>query len=101
MTLSLYITPEASQNADDIAEYLEERNPSAAYRFAQALEQTAEMLCRNPELGERLRADPTGQIRYRTISGFRNYLIFYRRVDAVFEIVRVLHGARDYEQFFE
>ena len=49
----------------------------------------------------RLCADPTGQIRYRTISGFRNYLIFYRRVDDILEVVRLLHGARDYEQFFE
>ena len=70
MTLSLYVTLEASQNADDIAEYLEERNPAAASRFAQAFEETAEMLCNNPELGEQLRADPTGQIRY-CLSGTR------------------------------
>ena len=101
MTLSLHITPEASQEADDIALYLEERNVSAARRFARAFEQTTEMLCRNPALGERLHADPTGQIRYRTIAGFNNYLIFYRRVDSVLEIIRILHGARDYEQFFE
>jgi toxin ParE1/3/4 len=101
MTLSLYISPEASRDADDIALYLEERNASAACRFVDAFEQTAEMLCRSPELGERLRCDPTGQIRYRTISGFKNYLIFYRRVDSVLEIVRILHGARNYEQFFE
>ena len=101
MTLSLHITPEASQEADDIALYLEERNASAARRFAHAFKQTVEMLRHNPELGERLHADPTGLIRYRTISGFKNYLIFYRRIDSVLEIVRILHGARDYEQFFE
>jgi toxin ParE1/3/4 len=92
---------EARQNIKDIGLYLEERNAVAARRFVQAFEQTSEMLCRNPELGERLHADPTGQIRYRTISGFTNYLIFYRRVDNVLEIIRILHGARDYEQFFE
>ena len=99
MTFSVYITPEARQDAKDIARYLEERNVSAARRFLQTVEQIIEMLLQNPELGERLRADPTGQIRYRTISGFRNYLIFYRRVDSVLEIIRVLHGARDYEKF--
>ena len=101
MTLSKHITSDARQNIKDIGWYLEERNPAAARRFVQAIEETAEMLCNNPDLGERLRADPTGQIRYRTISGFRNYLIFYRRVEDILEIVRILHGAQDYEQFFE
>ena len=101
MTLSLFVLPEAEQDIEDIGLYLGERNASAARRFVLAVGQTAEMLCDNPELGERLRADTTGQIRYRTISGFKNYLIFYRRVDSVLEIIRVLHGARDYEPIFE
>ena len=101
MTLSVYVTPEAKRNADDITLYLAERNEVAAWRFADAVDAMIEMLCQNPELGERLHADPIGQIRYRTISGFKNYLIFYRRVDSVLEIIRILHGARDYEQFFE
>ena len=101
MTLSQYISSDARQDIKDVGKYLEERNPTAARRFVQAIDATIEMLCHNPNLGERLRSDPTGQIRYRTISGFRNYLIFYRRVDTVLEIVRILHGARDYEQLFE
>ena len=101
MTLSLFITPEARRNVKDIGRYLEERNATAARRFARAVGQTVEMLRRNPGMGERLRSDPTGQIRYRTISGFRNYLIFYRRVDSVLEIVRVLHGAMDYDKLFD
>jgi toxin ParE1/3/4 len=101
MTLSVYVTPEAKWNADDITLCLAERNEVAAWRFADAVDAMIEMLCRNPELGERLHADPMGQIRYRTISGFTNYLIFYRRVDSVLEVVRILHGARDYEPFFE
>ena len=72
-----------------------------AWRFADAVDAMIEMLCQNPELGERLHADPTGQIRYRTISGFKNYLIFYRQQDSQLQILRILHGARDYEQFFE
>ncbi|MDR0328190.1 MAG: type II toxin-antitoxin system RelE/ParE family toxin [Planctomycetaceae bacterium] len=60
---------------------------------------TIQMLCQNSELEERLHSDPTRQIRYRTILDFRNYLIFYRRVDSVLEIIRILHGARDYDNF--
>ena len=100
MTLSLFITPEANQNVKSIARYLEERNVSAARRFTRAIEKTGNLLLQDPELGERLRSDLTGQIRYRTVSGFRNYLIFYRRVDDVLEIVRVLHGAMDEENVF-
>ena len=100
MTLSLYLSPDVRQDIKDIGRYLEERNVSAARRFTRAVGQTTEMLRQNPELGERLHTDLTGQIRYRTISGFTNYLIFYRRVDSVLEVVRILHGARDYEQFF-
>jgi len=101
MGLSFDILPEAKQDIVTYGDYLAERDLSVAYRFADAVDATIEMLCRSPELGERLRADPTGQIRYRTISGFRNYLIFYRRVEDILEIVRILHGAQNYEQFFE
>ena len=101
MTLSLFILPEAEQDVENIGSYLGERNASAARRFALAVGQTAEMLCNNPELGERLHADTTGQIRYRTISGFKNYLIFYHRVNSVLEIIRILHGARDYEKLLQ
>ena len=100
MTLSLFITSDARQDTKDIGRYLEERNPLAARRFARAVGKTTEMLQRSPELGERLSTDLTGQIRFRTISGFKNYLIFYRQVDTVLEIIRVLHGARDYEDLF-
>ena len=99
MTLSLFITPKANQNVKDIARYLEERNASAARRFTQAVGKTAEMLLQNPEMGELLRSDLTGQIRRRTVLGFGNYLIFYRRVDTTLEIVRVIHGAMDGEPF--
>ena len=43
------------------------RNPSAALKFADAVDETIQMLCRSPNLGERFRADLTGQIRFRTI----------------------------------
>ena len=101
MSLTFRFLLEAEQDFISHGEYLFERNPAAAWRFADAVNETVEMLCNNPELGERLRADVTGQIRYRTISGFKNYLVFYRRVDSILEIIRVLHGARDYEPIFE
>ena len=101
MTLSKFITPEAERNIEDIGDYLEERNPSVARRFTRSVGETIEMLLRNPNLGERLHTDLLGQIRYRTVIDFKNYLIFYRQVGDVLEIIRVLHGASDYEKFFD
>jgi len=101
MTLSPYTTPEARQDVDEIGYYLGERNFSAARRFARSVNATIQMLLRSPELGERWQFDPTGQMRYRTVIDFKNYLIFYRRVDDVLEIVRILHGARDYDKLFD
>jgi len=100
MRLVFDVLPKARQDIAAYGDYLAERSISAAFRFAGAIDATIQMLLQDPELGERLRSDPTGQIRYRTVSGFRNYLIFYRRVDAVLEIVRVLHGAMDEENVF-
>lgn len=95
MTLSLFITPAARLDVKRLAEYLEERNTTAARRFVQAVAKSAEMLLHDPELVERLRSDPSGRIRYRTVLEFRNHLIFYRRTDSALEILRLLHGATD------
>ncbi len=100
MNLVFDILPEAKRDIVSHGDYIGERNLSAALRFADAVDGAIKMLCENPDLGERLRSDPSGQIRYRTVSGFTNYLIFYRRVDQVLEIVRVLHGAMEYGNFF-
>ena len=101
MRLILDVHPEARLDIASYGDYLAERNPAVALRFADAVDATVQMLLRNPNLGERLHADLTGEIRYRTVLDFKNYLIFYRRVDDVLEIVRVLHGARDYTQLFD
>ena len=101
MCLAFDILPEAEEDIVSCGDYLAERNLSAAWRFADAIDETIQMLCKNPEFGEQLQADPTGTIRYRTIVKYRSYLIFYRRVDSVLEVVRIIHGARDYERLFE
>ena len=101
MNLTPRTLPEAKQDIESYGDYIAERNPSAALRFTDAVDATVKMLLRNPELGERLHADLTGEIRYRTVLDFKNYLIFYRRVDSVLEVVRVLHGARDFGKFFD
>ena len=69
-------------------------NPAAAIRIADDLMRAARGLGRFPP---RFRAVPGTDIRRRAVGP---YLIFYRVTDRV-EIVRILHGARDWLALLE
>jgi toxin ParE1/3/4 len=87
----------------EISGYISQDNPSAANDVIDATFSTFEMLADSPGMG-RLRIFMDGRlkkIRSFPVSGFSNYLIFYREAANGIEIVRVVHGARDLEKFFE
>ena len=96
------IRPLAYVDLAEISEYIAKDNPRAARRFILAAEETFEWLAKNPDAGElcgfesRLAAD----IRWRLVKEFKNYLVFYRPVERGVQIVRVLHGARDFGNIF-
>lgn len=103
MPLTLMMTPLAQRDIGEIADFIARDNLNAALRFIDTVEETCKNLAEMPELGtlchfkHRLAAD----MRVRSIAGYSNYLIFYRVRDSRLEIVRVLHGARDYELLFQ
>ncbi|MDR3233400.1 MAG: type II toxin-antitoxin system RelE/ParE family toxin [Planctomycetaceae bacterium] len=101
MTLRPYYTLKAKKDVDEICNYFDERSDSVADRFQQQVNETVQMLCRNPDIGERFRADPSGQTRYRTLMKFRNYMIYYRRENERLQILRIVHSARDDKTLFE
>jgi toxin ParE1/3/4 len=101
MTLTAWYAPAARQDIYECAEYLESRDFSVADRFRKCVQETVELLCGNPELGERFRRDLTGTTRRRGVLNFANYLIFYRREESTLQILRIIHGARDYDKFFD
>jgi len=77
--------------------FIAQDNPEAADRFIRAVVSRFPMLASMPkagrqreELSARLRSFPVG-----------NYVIFYRPMENGIEIVRVLHGARDFPPLFE
>jgi toxin ParE1/3/4 len=47
---------------------------------------------RNPELRD---------VRRLTVTGFENWLLFYRDTEDRIDVIRVLHGARDIAAIFE
>ena len=77
--------------------YIAERSVSAANRMIEKLHSEAEILAEFPGFGQRrddlkpgLRSWPVGK-----------YVIFYVPTDSGIAIVRVLHGARNFDSEFE
>ena len=77
--------------------YIAERSVSAANRMIDKLHSEAEILAEFPGFGQRrddlrsgLRSWPVGK-----------YIIFYVSTDSGIAIVRVLHGARNFDSEFE
>ena len=99
MALPLRLFPLARQDIVETADYIAHDSLDAALRFLDAAENTFDQLTMMPELGACCgfkRADAL-ETRVWPISGFRNYLVFYRVHHARLEIIRVLHGAQDYQ----
>jgi len=103
--MSLPVIP-SDVATDDIAElysYFLEHGESLAMKFMDCLNETYSMVANMPELGElcRFREPAMKDARVRSVKKFSNYLIFYRIESDRIEILRVLHGARDYMNLFD
>ena len=94
---------DAKADITEIGLYFAERDRNVEDRFYQALDKTVRVLCRSPNIGERchFRNPRTKGMRMWLISGFSNYLIFYRVQGNILQILRVIHGARDNAAMFD
>jgi toxin ParE1/3/4 len=87
---------QADADLDEIADYIADRNPSAALRQIDAFYQKFALLGRQPLMGQ-----SCGHLR----PGLRcfsagTYVIFYVPRDDGIEVERVVHGARDITSMF-
>jgi toxin ParE1/3/4 len=80
--------------------YIARENLTAADRLLQAAEETFKSIAEDPGIGSQRNFRKLVGIRSRTVTGFKNYLIFYRTQGEVVVVVRVLHGMRDLPKFF-
>jgi toxin ParE1/3/4 len=97
------LKPAAEKDISHLVHYFFSRSVETASRFYSAVEDAGKQLAESPELGQRI-ASPSeriANIRVWAIPGFRNHLIFYRPLDDGVEIVRILHGARDWLAIIE
>ncbi len=91
--MSYRLRPQAEADIEAIALYIAEDNPSAARRWCDDIHRRCQRIgempgigVARPEVRPELRSFPVG-----------NYLILYRQIDEGAEIVRVVHGARQWE----
>ena len=100
--LPLNIADKADADIEEISFYFAQRAPDVADRFYLAFKRTIRQLAESPNLGERcrFRHPKTKGMRIWQVDGFSNYLIFYCLKEGMLQILRVIHGARDYETIF-
>jgi toxin ParE1/3/4 len=89
--LSVVRTDQAETDLAEILDYLEERNPQAAERFATAIDDRCSLLSQLPLMG-RSREELSPGLRSLVVE---HYVLFYRVKATAVEVLRILHGARD------
>jgi toxin ParE1/3/4 len=97
--LSEYVEPELVA----IWELIAFDNTEAADRFVESAYRTFQALARMPGMGHARHFPQTRlrELRSFRVKGFDNYLIFYCPISDGIEVLHILHGARNLEQFWE
>jgi toxin ParE1/3/4 len=90
------ISPEASQDLDEISDYFLSRSLEAGEQFVSGFEQKCKNLVKFPNMG-RSYADIEPLLRGVPLLG---YIILYRVIEDGVEIARVVSGYRDLESLF-
>jgi toxin ParE1/3/4 len=85
-----------------IYEHIAEDNLEAAERVLKAIGSTFDIIASEPECGVlyRTRNPALQSIRMLPVSGYPNYLVFYRAQAEVVRILYVLHGAQHLVRLF-
>ena len=86
-----------------IWKFIAQDNPDAATRVIEAAHETFESLADTPGLGRprKFQNPKLKGVRSWRVSGFDNYLIFYRPIPEGVQVLHVCHGARDIEALFD
>lgn len=91
------VRPAARRDVAQIADYIARRSPAAGRRFFGAAEKAFREVAKWPGFGKPVESDAPelANVRCASVPGFKNYLVIYRQLPDVVEILSVLHGARD------
>ncbi len=86
----------AVDDLDDIAGYISQDNPEADRRTVRRLWTAVKSLAEQPEMGRPGRVHGTREL----VVSDTPFVVPYRVVGSEIEILRVLHGARDWPKSF-
>ena len=102
MSRLVIVTPKAREDIFEIADYLSGQSLEIAMKFLDQVEASFEQLAQMPEMGTvcQVQHSETVGTRVWSIAGFPNHLIFYRPESDRLRIIRVMHGAQDWELLF-
>ena len=95
--MKLVFSAQAREDLLEIEEYIGQANPRAAMNFLDKIMNRCEQIGQFPGIGRR---------RFELKTGYRSlvegqYIILYRVSNHQVEVVRVLHGKRDFEQIMK
>ena len=90
--------PQVIEDLIDLATYIGEDNLEVSDRFLFAAEETFKHLGKMPGMGKLCQfSHPNlSGVRQQSIKGFRKYLIFYREIDSVIEVLPMKHKSNFY-----
>ena len=100
MSLKIVRLQKAREDIVEIAAWIMLDNPVAGDDFLVALEETLRMLSNQPMSGQIYKISDNLELRRFRVKRFGKYLLFYRALDKHIELVRVIHGARDFPTLF-
>jgi toxin ParE1/3/4 len=98
------LTATADQDVEEQAMYIAtSQDPVTAAQFLYAVHQTIELLARYPRMGRTVEVSGrmVAGMRILRIKGFTKHLLCYQITKRGVEVLRVVHGAREYERLFE
>jgi len=88
---------DAREDVKDLFLYILENNPAAARRVRKNIYDSVKGLADNPAMGRPGRVFGTREL----VIPKTPYILVYRVRNDVVEILRVIHGARDWQKAFE
>jgi plasmid stabilization system protein ParE len=90
------LTSTALDDLDEIWAYIARDNADAADRVHETILKTCESLARFPLQGAERRDLTSLPLRFQTVSRYPNHIVAYRPDVRPVEVVRILHGMRDF-----
>jgi len=92
--MSYRILPLAARDIEEIVFYIAEDNPTAAQKWLNDIHARCRRISEMPGMGT-AKPDVNPDLR---MSPIGNYLILYRQIGPDVEIVRVVHGTRQWQE---